>query len=65
MDVHDVLGIISALGSLGAVITSLINRNKITQVHMQINSRLTELLTASTAASHAQGVEQGRAEGKK
>jgi hypothetical protein len=57
--------LVTALGAIGAVVTSLINRNKITQVHMQINSRLTELLDATRKASRAEGVEQGRNEGKK
>lgn len=51
-----------------SVIMSYINKKKITTtddkvqtLHLAVNSRLTELISASVAAAHAEGMAQGRA----
>jgi hypothetical protein len=60
MDYSHIPSYIAALGSIAAMITSLINRAKIQEVHLSVNSRLTELLKATKAASHAEGLAEGR-----
>lgn len=47
------------LGALQAITLVLIK-----DYHKEINSRMTELLTVNKAKSHAEGVLQGKAEGK-
>ena len=54
------------------VIQGLRNKQAIQEVHLTVNSRLSEfkettdkLLAASVIAAHAEGVTQGRAEGAK
>ncbi len=42
-----------------AFIVGLVNRHHIQAIHIDINSRLTQLLEANSAASHAEGVAQG------
>jgi hypothetical protein len=50
--------------AFGALYTSVLNHTKIGQLHVIVNSRLTELLTETRIASHAQGKEEGIAESK-
>ena len=50
--------------ALLAFISSLLNRRKIQEVHLSVNSRLTELLEQTGKASHAEGLAQGLAEKK-
>jgi hypothetical protein len=51
--------------AFGAFITSIWNHTKIGQLHVIVNSRLTELLTETRIASRAEGVreEQDRQKG--
>ncbi len=49
----------TALGAVGALILSWMNKTKITQVHTELNSRLTELVSAVRSSSHAEGVTEG------
>ena len=42
--------------SLAPVILSIFNRIKLREYHLQINSRLDELIKAKEAAAHAKGV---------
>ena len=51
---------ISAIAAVCAVIISLVNRKSIHNLHIDVNSRLTQLITASTAAARFEGLEQGR-----
>ncbi len=48
------LTLISAPG-ISAAILSWLNRNKITEVHLLINSRLTQLLEVTKQAAHLAG----------
>ncbi len=45
----------AAIAALGAVLISLINRNKLQSLHLDLNSRLTELLATTSRLGHAQG----------
>jgi hypothetical protein len=47
--------ILSALGGLGAVVTSWMNKSKIQEVHLTVNGRLTELLEKTRIVAHAEG----------
>jgi|HubBroStandDraft_4_1064222.scaffolds.fasta_scaffold13079_4 hypothetical protein len=51
--------ILTAIPAILAFIVSLINRNKIQEVHLSVNSRLDELLKTSIAQARI----EGRAEG--
>lgn len=42
-----------------ALVVSWINRRKIDTLHIEVNSRLTQLLEASSAAARAEGVTAG------
>ena len=50
--------LITALAALGAVIMSVRNGTKIHDVHLSINSRMTELLAAAREAAHAAGAQE-------
>lgn len=54
--------VLIALSALVAAAISVYNSFKIQEVHMLVNSRLTELLEISRAASKAEGVLEGRGE---
>jgi hypothetical protein len=56
--------LISALGALIAAIASLINRKKIQELHLLVNSRLTQLLDVTKSSAHAQGVKEGESSGR-
>ncbi len=58
MSVSEIASIITALAALGACILSWINRGKIQEVHLSINSRMDELLREAKAAAHAAGAAQ-------
>ena len=55
-----IVAIAPTLLAAGSFITSLRNRTKLDALHVDINSRLTELLKAREAEGHAAGVEQER-----
>jgi hypothetical protein len=50
--------------SFVAVILGLRNKGAISDVHVSLNGRLTELLAARTNEARLQGIEQGRREAK-
>lgn len=52
--------IVSAIAAVGAVIVSYLNFKKIQDVHVLINSRMTELLKVTGIASKAEGREEER-----
>jgi hypothetical protein len=51
--------VVTFIGAIGALLASLRNRIAIQEVHLSINSRLTELIKSTSEAAHA----AGRAEG--
>jgi len=51
---------LAALVALGVLASSLNNRKKLKQLHIDINSRLTELLRSSGASERAEGILEGR-----
>lgn len=56
-------GYVTLLGFAGIMVTNLLSgeatRNKVQGVHDMVNSRMTQLLTASNSASKAEGVAEG------
>lgn len=50
------------LAAVASAVTSALNRRKIQEVHLLINSRLTELVKASMAQAHAEGMAAQRIE---
>lgn len=65
MTFDHLLALIAALAAAGAVVLGGINKAKLNELHISVNSRLTELLEQKGKASHAEGVVQGIAEAKK
>ena len=59
---HEITDFITAAAALGAVAMSWHNAQKIQAVHIDINSRMTELLKATGNAARAEGIETGRSE---
>ena len=51
---------LSAVASIAAVTASIVNGRRINKVHVEINSRMTELLEVASRASHSEGVAEGR-----
>ncbi len=58
MGISEIASILTALAALGACVLSWINRGKIQEVHLSINSRMDELLREAKAAAHAAGAAQ-------
>lgn len=56
----EIIQAIIALAALGALAVSIWNSTKIKEVHVLINSRLTELLELTKTSSKAEGVKEGR-----
>ncbi len=52
--------ILTALAAIGAVWASVRNGKKIADVHLLINSRMTELLKVAADAARSEGREAGR-----
>lgn len=50
------------MAAVGALAVSIYNTTKINEVHVLMNSRLTELLELTKKASMAEGLKQGRDE---
>jgi hypothetical protein len=61
---HEAADLITAIAAIGAAIASIRNSGKISNLHVEINSRMTQLLTETRIAGHAEGVEAGRQEQK-
>ncbi len=51
---------LTALVALAAVVSSLMNRKKLNALHVELNSRLSQLLITNAASERAQGVLEGR-----
>jgi hypothetical protein len=57
--------IIAACGGAAAAIMSAVNRKKINELHVLVNSRLTQLLEQTGKASFAEGRQAGMDSEKK
>lgn len=62
MSLSEMASVFTAAAALGACILGWMNRGKIQEVHLSINSRMDELLREARAAAHAAGVTQQRIE---
>ena len=51
---------LTALAAIFAAVISFVNSRNIKEVHLMVNSRLTQLLESSSRAAHSEGVEAGR-----
>jgi hypothetical protein len=59
-----IASITGAIGAIGAVIVSYLNFRKIGEVHIQINSRMDQLLKTTGLLGKAEGKVEGKAEEK-
>lgn len=48
------------LAAIAALVLGIRNGRKVSDLHVLVNSRLTELLDSSSSAARAQGKEEGR-----
>lgn len=53
-----------SITGLVTIVSLLIGRSKLQELHISLNGRLTELLRTTKIASHAEGRAEGKAEGK-
>ncbi len=60
-----VVMVVPSLAALAAYLQGRKNQNKIEQIHVTINSRISELLTATESAARAAGHAEGKAEAAK
>ena len=56
----EIAQLITALAACGALVVGWLNSRKIQAVHVDINSRMTELLQVTGNAARAEGIQQGR-----
>ncbi len=54
--------LIIAIASFGALLVSVYNSTQIKEVHLTLNSRLSELLELTRTSSRAEGLKEGREE---
>ncbi len=64
MSLSEIASLITAMAALGGCTLGWLNRGKIQEVHLSINSRMDQLLKEARAAAHAAGADQQRAEDK-
>jgi hypothetical protein len=57
-----IAGVPPTLVAAAALVASVLNHKKIQELHVIVNSRLTELLNETRIASHAEGKAEGKAE---
>jgi len=62
MTVSEIASICTALAAMGACVLSWVNKGKIQEVHLSINSRMDQLLKEARDAAHAAGASQQRNE---
>ncbi len=55
--------VLTAIAAMGAMVVSYLNFKKISEVHVQINSRMDQLLVATGLKERAEGRAEGRTEG--
>jgi hypothetical protein len=65
MSISEIASIITAAAALGSCILGWLNRGKIQEVHLSINSRMDQLLREAREAAHAAGALQQRTEDHK
>lgn len=58
--ISEMIKIMTALASLGAVLMGIWNSHKIKQVHVSINSRMDELLREKGISSRAEGYREAQ-----
>ena len=58
--IDELIRLISAVAATGAVIMGFVNRRKINEIHISINSRMDELIHQTGLASEAKGAAQQR-----
>jgi hypothetical protein len=51
----------ATIAAIASVITSILNRYAIQDIHLSVNSRLSELLRVTAVAAHAEGHMEGQA----
>ncbi len=56
----DIAQIFTALGAIGAMLSSLRNKASLKEIHLTMNSRLDELIRATHEVALAAGIKQGR-----
>jgi acyl-coenzyme A thioesterase PaaI-like protein len=65
MDLTHAPAVIAAIGSVSALISSLINRRKIQEVKVHINSRFDEFIAEARRVARAEGVAEGKSSQQK
>ncbi len=60
MSLSEIASIITAVAALGACVLGWMNKGKIQEVHLSINSRMDQLLLEARAAAHAAGATEQR-----
>jgi hypothetical protein len=61
MKLSEISSLITAVAAFAACILSWINKGKIQEVHLSINSRMDQLLVAAKDAAHAAGANEEKA----
>jgi len=61
MSLSEIASLITAVAALSACVLSWINKGKIQEVHLSINSRMDQLLIAAKDAAHAAGASEEKA----
>ena len=55
--ITDITEMIGAMAAMGAVVVSLLNRSKIQEVKIDVNSRMSQLLELTKESSFAKGIQ--------
>ncbi len=63
--ISEISAIIGAIGAVTAAGMSFYNSTQIQEVHIALNSRLTELLSSTANLAREQGAAMGRTEGRR
>ena len=61
MSLSEIASIVTAITAFSACVLSWINKGKIQEVHLSINSRMDQLLVAAKDAAHAEGANEEKA----
>ncbi len=64
MELQLLITLINVFGIVMVAWLTYMNRKAIHQVHVSLNSRLSELIEATRLAAHAEGVKEGQTNGK-
>ncbi len=60
IDIDQAIKILTAVGVIIGVVSSFLNRQKIYELHITLNSRLDELLKSSIAQARSEGMAEAR-----